>query len=405
MKFVTDFNKEAVIYKDKEYSYKEIIKTAKYFSSLLEMKRNEDKAVIFMENRPEFICSFFGIWNSHGIPINIDAGYTAEELEYILSDAEPKYILTSNKNIKVAKEAVSLYGKDIKIINTEELSVPDDFTVDEYVINSPEKEETGVLLYTSGTTGKPKGVVLTFDNLLSNVDAITEIKLATPQDRLLALLPYHHVLPLSINLLMAIHIGTLIVINDELSAQSILGALKKYKITIVVGVPRLWEMIHKGIMAKIKENKIVLTLFNLCRKIGSEFLSKIVFKKVHDTLGGNIRFLVSGGAKIEPNIISDFKTLGIRILEGYGLTETSPIIAFNRLEDIRIGTVGTTIPGVTVKLADDGEIIVKGRNVMKGYYKKPEATKEVIDENGWFHTGDLGKIENNYLTIVGRKKK
>lgn len=404
MKFVTDFNKKAVFYKNKEYSYKDIIKTAKYFSSLIEMKKNEDKAVIFMENRPEFICSFFGIWNSRGIPVNIDAGYTAEELEYILTDAEPKYIFTSEKNLKTAEEAVKISGKEIKIINVDTLSVPENFEVDEYVIYSPETGDTGVLLYTSGTTGKPKGVVLTFDNLMSNVDAITEIKLATPQDRVLALLPYHHVLPLSINLLMAIHIGTLIVINDELSAQSIQEALKKYKITIVVGVPRLWEMIHKGIMTKIKANSMALKMFNICKKVNSWTLSRIVFKKVHEGLGGNIRFLVSGGAKIEPSILEDFKTLGIKVLEGYGLTETSPIIAFNRPDDIHIGTVGTTIPGVSAKLADDGEIIVKGRNVMKGYYKKPAATQEVIDDRGWFHTGDLGKIEDGYISIVGRKK-
>lgn len=404
MKFVTDFNKEAVFYKNKEYSYKDIIRTAKYFSSLIEMKKNEDKAVIFMENRPEFICSFFGIWNSHGVPVNIDAGYTAEELEYILTDAEPKYIFTSEKNLKTAEEAVKLSGKEIKIINVDTLFIPENFEVDEYVIYSPETEDTGVLLYTSGTTGKPKGVVLTFDNLMSNVDAITEIKLATPQDRVLALLPYHHVLPLSINLLMAIHIGTLIVINDELSAQAIQEALKKYKITIVVGVPRLWEMIHKGIMTKIKANSMALKMFNICKKVNSQILSRIVFKKVHEGLGGNIRFLVSGGAKIEPSILEDFKTLGIKVLEGYGLTETSPIIAFNRPDDIHIGTVGTTIPGVSAKLADDGEIIVKGRNVMKGYYKKPAATQEVIDDRGWFHTGDLGKIEDGYISIVGRKK-
>ena len=404
MKFVTDFNKEAVFYKDKEYSYKDIIKMSKYFSSLIEMKKNEDKAVIFMENRPEFICSFFGIWNSKGIPVNIDAGYSAEELEYILTDAEPKYIFTSNKNFDTAKEAVKLSGKEIKIINVDFLSVPENFKVDEYVIYSPDSEDTGVLLYTSGTTGKPKGVILTFDNLMSNVDAITEIKLATPKDRLLALLPYHHVLPLSINLLMAIHIGTLIVINDELSAQAIQSALKKYKITIVVGVPRLWEMIHKGIMTKIKANGFAFKMFKLCKKINCETLSKIIFKKVHDGLGGNIRFLVSGGAKIEPSILEDFKALGIKVLEGYGLTETSPIIAFNRPNDIHIGTVGTTIPGVSAKISDDGEIIVKGRNVMKGYYKKPSATQEVIDDRNWFHTGDLGKIENGYISIVGRKK-
>lgn len=403
IKFVTDFNKEAVFYKNKEYTYKDLIREAKYISKVLGIEKGE-KVVNFMENRPEFICSFFGIWNSKGVPINIDAGYTAEELEYILTDADPKVIMTSNKNLKVAEEAIKLSGKNIRIINCDEIKSPEDFEVDEYVIYSPEPEDIGVLLYTSGTTGKPKGVVLTFDNLMSNVDAIVEIKMATPKDRLLALLPYHHVLPLSINLLMAIHIGTLVVLIDELSASAILGALQKYKITIVVGVPRLWEMIHKGLMEKIKSSKIANLLFELCKKVKSVTLSKIVFKKVHQALGGNIRYLVSGGAKLDPNIMDDFKVLGIKVLEGYGLTETSPIIAFTRPDDVYIGTVGKTIPGVEVKIADDGELLVKGRNVLKEYYNKPEATKEAKDENGWFHTGDLGKIENGYITIIGRKK-
>lgn len=403
IKFVTDFNKEAVFYKNKEYTYKDLIREAKYISKVLGIEKGE-KVVNFMENRPEFICSFFGIWNSKGVPINIDAGYTAEELEYILTDADPKVIMTSNKNLKVAEEAIKLSGKNIRIINCDEIKSPEDFEVGEYVIYSPEPEDIGVLLYTSGTTGKPKGVVLTFDNLMSNVDAIVEIKMATPKDRLLALLPYHHVLPLSINLLMAIHIGTLVVLIDELSASAILGALQKYKITIVVGVPRLWEMIHKGLMEKIKSSKIANLLFELCKKVKSVTLSKIVFKKVHQALGGNIRYLVSGGAKLDPNIMDDFKVLGIKVLEGYGLTETSPIIAFTRPDDVCIGTVGKTIPGVEVKIADDGELLVKGRNVLKEYYNKPEATKEAKDENGWFHTGDLGKIENGYITIIGRKK-
>lgn len=403
IKFVTDFNKEAVFYKDKEFTYKDLIKEAKYISLLLGIEKG-DKVVNFMENRPEFICSFFGIWNSKGIPINIDAGYDSEELEYILTDADPKIIVTSNKNLKVAQKAVELSGKNIRIINSDEIKVPENFQVDEYVIYSPELDETGVLLYTSGTTGKPKGVVLTVDNLMSNVDAITEIKMGTPKDRLLALLPYHHVLPLSINLLMAIHIGTLIVLIDELSASAILGALQKYKITIVVGVPRLWEMIHKGLMNKIKTSKIATMLFNLCKKVNNRTFSRIVFKKVHETLGGHIRFLVSGGAKLESGIMDDFKVLGIKVLEGYGLTETSPIIAFNREDDVKIGTVGKVIPGVEVKIADDGELVVRGRNVLKEYYNKPEATREAKDSDGWFHTGDLGKIEDGYISIIGRKK-
>ncbi len=403
IKFVKDYNKEAVIYNDKTYTYKDLISEAKYCSSLLKINP-EDKVVIFMENRPQFISTFFGVWNSKALPINLDAGYNVEELLYVLLDASPSYIITSNKNFLTAKKAVDSSNKNIHIINIDEVFVPKDFQVDEYSIYSPEPMEPAVLLYTSGTTGNPKGVVLTFDNLMSNMDAITEIEIATSKDRLLALLPYHHVLPLSINLLMAIHLGTLIVLLDELSGPAILGALQKYKITIVVGVPRLWEMIHKGLIGKIKASKVATLLFNLCKKVGSKGLSKIIFKKVHEALGGNIRYLVSGGAKIDPTIIDDFKVFGITVLEGYGLTETSPIISFNRPHDIKIGTVGKVIPGVEVRLTEDGELLARGRNVFKEYYNKPEATLEAKDAEGWFKTGDLATIEDDYITIVGRKK-
>lgn len=403
MEFVKDFNKNAIAYKDRMYSYKEVIRAAKYFSSILKIEKG-DRVVNYLENRPEFIFNFFGLWDAKAIPVNVDASYSAEEVEYILSDCDPKYILTSTKNYDTAIEAVKLSGKKIQVINTQEVVIPEDFKVNENVINSPESEEVGVLLYTSGTTGKPKGVMLTFDNLMSNVDATIEMEMSTPEDRLLALLPYHHVLPLSINLLIAIHMGTLIVLLDDLSANSIISTLKKHKITIFVGVPRLWEMIHKGLMAKINSNKIAVKLFKLCRKVNNQKFSKLVFKKVHEGLGGNIRYLVSGGAKINPEILDDFKTLGIKVLEGYGLTETSPIIAFNRENNIKNGTVGTLIPGVKAKIAEDGELIVKGRNVMKGYYNNPEATRAAIDEDGWFHTGDLAKIEDGYVSIIGRKK-
>lgn len=403
MEFVTDFNKEAIAYKDRKYSYTEVIRAAKYFSSILKIQKG-DRVINFLENRPEFIFNFFGLWDAKGIPVNVDASYNAEELEYVLSDCDPKYILTSTKNYDTAIEAVKLSGKEIKVINTQVISIPEDFKVDENVIRSPEAEDVAVLLYTSGTTGQPKGVMLTFDNLMSNVDATTEIKMATPDDKLLALLPFHHMFPLSINLLIAIHIGALIVLLDDLSASSIMGTLQKHKITIFVGVPRLWEMIHKGLMDKINKKSFTAKLFKLCKKINNEKLNRLVFKKVHEALGGNIRYLVSGGAKINPEILEDFRTLGIRVLEGYGLTETSPIIAFNRENDIKIGTVGTLIPGVEAKIAEDGEFLVKGRNVMKGYYNNPKATKEAIDEEGWFHTGDLAKIEDGYISIIGRKK-
>ncbi|MGL5568894.1 MAG: AMP-binding protein, partial [Cetobacterium sp.] len=224
------------------------------------------------------------------------------------------------------------------------------------------------------------------------------------EDRLLALLPFHHILPLSFTVLMPLKFGCLVVILDELSSEAIKRNLQKYKITIVIGVPRVWEMFHKGIKGKIKESALSYKLFNICKSLNIMPLNKIVFKKIQDAFGGNIKFLVSGGAKLDKEICEDFNIFGFKMLEGYGLTETSPIISFNRIDNVIAGTVGTPLPGVKVKLEEDGEIVVKGRNVMKGYYNKPEATAEAIDSEGWFHTGDLGQFDGDHLKIIGRKK-
>jgi long-chain acyl-CoA synthetase len=403
MKFITDHGKTAIIYKDKDYSYGDLIRGAKYYSSLMNVDKG-DRIIVFTENRPEFMYSFFAGWDAKVIPVNLDAGYDVDSLLYVLNDVEPKYIFTSEKNYTVAQEAREKYGKEIEIIKFEEHPIPEEFKVEEKFILTPEKDDTAVILYTSGTTGEPKGVMLSTDNLLSNVEAMGEIKLVLTEDRMLALLPYHHVLPLQINMLVPFSVGATIAILDELSSDAIKGALQKHKITILLGVPRIWEQFHKGIMNQINKSVVASNLFKLCEKVGNLNFSKSVFGKVHEAFGGHLRLLGSGGAKLEAQITKDFFTLGFRLLEGYGLTETAPVITFNRPNQERAGTVGTVIPGVTVRLGEDGEVLVKGRNVMKGYYNKPEATAEMIDKEGWFHTGDLGQLDNGYLTIIGRKK-
>lgn len=403
MEFVYDRKKTAVIYKDRQYSYAELIKMAKIYSSLLEIESG-DRVSVFMENRVEYIASVLGVWNNKGTCTNLDASYNVDQLVYVFKDSFPKYIITSNENIEIVKEAKRVAESEIKILNVDEINTDIDFTVDKYSIEVQDKESIAVMLYTSGTTGNPKGVMLTFDNLMSNIEGVKEINLVTEEDSVLAMLPFHHVLPLVLTMLMPLHFGCLIVILEELSSEAIKRNLQRYKITVVIGVPRVWEMFHKGIMGKIKASSLSLKMFKLCKKINSKGLSKIIFKKIHEGFGGNIRILVSGGAKLDQEICEDFKTFGMDMLEGYGLTETSPIISFNRPGDIIPGTVGVPLPGVKVKLEEDGEIVVKGRNVMKGYYNKPEATAEAIDKEGWFHTGDLGQFDGDHIRIIGRKK-
>lgn len=399
--FLTKSSKVGVIYRDKEYSFADVVAQAIGYSKLFNIEK-EERVAIFMENRAEYIFAFLGVWKKKGTCTNLDAGYNVEQLTYVFNDSEPKYIVVSNETEDIAIKAKEISQKNIEIINVDKITVEKDETAQG--IEALERDQVAVMLYTSGTTGNPKGVMLTYDNLMSNIEAIKDIKLVNSYDSVLAMLPFHHVLPLSLTILMPLHFGCLMVILEELSSEAIKRNLQKYKLSIVIGVPRIWEMFHKGIMGKIKEKKITEKLFEICKRIGNKKLSSIVFKKVGDTLGGNIKYIVSGGAKLEKEIADDFKVLGFDVLEGYGLTETSPIIAFNRPNNIKTGTVGETLPGVEVKIEKDGELIVKGRNVMKGYFNKPEATKEAIDENGWFHTGDLAEFDGDHIRIIGRKK-
>ncbi len=404
MKYITMRDKPAIIYKDKEISYKELIRSVLYYADMLELKNPEDKVVVFMENRPEISFAIFSTWEKNGIAVTVDASSTAKEVAYFLKDSKPYYLYTSNKNLEVAKEAVKISGEAVKIVNLDEVKVPDSYEARKDHIVAPVGDQTVLILYTSGTTGEPKGVMLTMKNLLSNINNIIEIGLYREEDRLLALLPLHHVLPLVGCIIAPVHVGSTCVILDDLSSEAIKEALQKYKITTFIGVPRLWEMFHKGIMSKINSSFVAKTLFKLVAKTNNVELGKKVFKKVQEGFGGEMHILVSGGAKIDPQIIKDFKTLGFHILEGYGLTESSPIITFTRYDDIRPGSCGGALPGIDLKIADDGEILARGDNITKGYYNKPEATREAIDEDGWFHTGDLGEIRDDYLYIIGRKK-
>ncbi|WP_300452727.1 AMP-binding protein [Fusobacterium sp.] len=401
MKFVKDYNKTAIIYDGKEISYKEAIVKSKIFSQEFPIE-NEDKVIIFMENRPELLYSFLGTWDKSGTCVCLDASLSGEELVYYINDSDSKYIYTSKGNLPKVQKALEISRKTLGIAVVDEI---EDKEFDgELVINAPAPENVALMLYTSGTTGNPKGVMLKFDNILINVEGLDKYNMFVQEDIVLALLPMHHIFPLLGSGVIPLAKGATIVFLKEMSSQAMVDAFQKYKVTMMIGVPRLWEMLHQKIMEKINASKVTKGIFKLAEKINNISFSKKIFKKVHDNFGGNLRFFVSGGSKLDPKIARDFLTLGIKICEGYGMTETAPMISFTPLNEIMPGSAGKILPGIEVKIADDGEIIARGRNVMKGYYKRPEATAETIDRDGWIHTGDLGEIKNDYLYVTGRKK-
>ncbi|ALF18043.1 AMP-binding protein [Fusobacterium animalis] len=403
IKYLYDRKRIAVTYGEQKISYADVIKYVNYYSEFLDITKG-DRSALMMENRPESIFSFFSIWAKKGIAMSLDAGYTVDQLAYVLGDSTPKYLFVSNKTKKVAEEANSKLNNIIKIINVDELVLPAEYKIKKEEFENDSNDDVAVIVYTSGTTGNPKGVMITYENIKTNMEGVRAVDLVNETDVILAMLPYHHIMPLCFTLILPIYMEVPIVLLTEISSASLLKTLQENRVTVILGVPRVWEMLDKAIMIKINESPLAKFMFKMAEKINSMAIRKMLFSKVHKQFGGHIRLMVSGGAKIDKNILEDFRTMGFCAIQGYGMTETAPIIAFNVPGRERSDSAGEVISNVEVKIADDGEILVKGKNVMKGYYNNEKATEEAFDKDGWFHTGDLGRMDGKYLIIIGRKK-
>ena len=403
IKYLYDRKKIAVTYGEQKYSYADVIKYVNYYSEFLDISKG-DRVALMMENRPESIFSFFSIWAKKGIAISLDAGYTVDQLAFVLNDSKPKYIFVSNKVREVVEKANEKIGNIVKIIVVDEITLPTNYVAKQEEFENDSDEDVAIIVYTSGTTGNPKGVMITYNNIKANMDGVKAVDLVTDTDTILGMLPYHHIMPLCFTLILPMYLGVPVILLTEISSASLLKTLQENRITVILGVPRVWEMLDKAIMVKINESPLAKFIFKMAEKISSMTIRKMLFSKVHKQFGGHIRLMVSGGAKIDKSILEDFRTMGFCAIQGYGMTETAPIITFNVPGRERSDSAGEVIPNVEVKIADDGEVLVKGKNVMKGYYKNEAATKEAFDAEGWFHTGDLGKMDGKYLIIIGRKK-
>ncbi|PID29907.1 MAG: long-chain fatty acid--CoA ligase [Candidatus Cloacimonadota bacterium] len=400
-KLIKSSNKTAILWNDEKITYRQICFSAERYAQFIPEKT--EFISIFAANSPEWIYAFYACWLKNAVPVPIDFTASKEDVVYILDECRPEIIYTDDENLPKLKDALNEvdYSPIIKIL-TDSPKATGSGNYDPDI--SYKLEDTAVIIYTSGTTGNPKGVMLSYKNIFTNIDAVSvDVPIFTPKSTVFSILPFHHVLPLMGTVVAPLYVGCKISLCASLKGPDIIKTLKSHKATIIIGVPRLYKMIEQGILNKLKKNKAGILLFRLAKQINSPFFSKTVFKSINKTMGGRVKYLVSGGAALDREVNRNLTALGFSILEGFGMTETAPMITFTRPGEYCVGSAGRALPNLEMKIVN-GEILVRGDNIMKGYYKRPDETAEII-KDGWLHTGDLGHLdEKERLFITGRKK-
>ncbi len=396
-------DRTAIAWKEDQISYSDFFRYVDNYSDLLKSESVPERIAIYSRNRPEWTYAFFAGWKNLATIVPIDFMAKPEEVAYILNDCKPGIIFISAE-LKESMDAIEkILNYKIRILIFEEHAPKlSDITPEGFEIYDIQK--TAVIIYTSGTTGSPKGVMLSFDNLLSNIESVSEnIPIYKPERTVLTLLPLHHIFPLLGTFICPLYVGATMAFSPSMVSEDIIGTLQKNKVAIMIGVPRLYEAIRKGIMDKIRAKAAAKAIFNLAKKIDSRSFSKKIFKQVHEKFGGNLMYMVCGGAKLNEDVAADFKALGFEMLEGFGMTEAAPMITFTRPGRWKIGSAGERVPGLLVE-SRNGEIVAKGRSIMQGYYNRPEETAAIL-KDGWLHTGDLGHFDDEgFIHITGRSK-
>ena len=414
--------------KYKIYTHKEIRQMINYLGTrLIDLGLKNKRIAVLGENRYEWEIAYLSVVCGTGIVVPLDKSLPQNELEKVIERSGIEAIFYSDKYEENLKEIVSkgignletLISMDLEahtygIYSQKELVKEGEILVKKgnksFIDAKIDSEKMSIMLFTSGTTSDSKIVALSHKNLASNLmDITSSLDDVNSSDVFLSFLPLHHVFECTVGFLFALYVGAETVFCDGI--RHIVENLNEYKVTVMASVPAIYERIFKIIRREIAESgnlNEILENEKIYANASMEEKKKI-FKNIHEILGGNIRLLISGAASLDKEIEEKYRKLGLNLVQGYGLTETSPVIGIGTKKYYKLGSIGKTVPSVEAKVIDCnsegiGELIVKGPNIMLGYYQNDEATEKAIID-GWFHTGDLDKMnKDGYIFICGRKK-
>ena len=417
--------------KFKEISHKQFREEINYLgTALIDMGLKDKRIAVISENRYEWGLAYFATVAGTGIVVPLDKALPDNEIENLIIRSEVEAIFYSSKYDKVMKEIREKNSANIKFFISMDLDKHTNgiYSQTELVSRGKEliengnkefleakidEEAMGIMLFTSGTTAMSKAVMLSHKNLCSNLFDIASTIKVDEKDVFLSFLPLHHTFECTTGFIYPISKGSAIAFCEGI--RHIADNIKEYRVTAMVSVPILFENMYKKVMKNIEKKgkletvKKGIKISQFLLKIGIDIRRKL-FKEIHDNLGGRLRLFVAGGAALDPEAEKGFNELGIAMYQGYGLTESSPVISAEDDKYRRLGSIGKAFPSIDVKIVEPneegvGELVAKGPSIMLGYYHNEEATKETIDEEGWLHTGDLAKIDKDgFIFISGRKK-